>query len=262
MKYQEVKAYWEKRALDQGTSPQATTMDFFMRQIEIKCLKNSVAKFARGKDRFNVADIGCGNGYSTIELAKDFPEIEFRGYDYSRQMIKYAKENRKNSNSRNVKFTVLDIIQENLNQKFNLIYTDRCLINLPSWELQMLAIKKIAQSLVDGGIYLMIENFWDGHNNFNELRRQFGLSEIPIRDHNLYLENSRLESFLKEYFDILSFENISSQHYLVSRIVYSKICKHNNIEPDYFDIHHELGSRLPFSGNFGPICMCQLRRKK
>jgi hypothetical protein len=94
------------------------------------------------------------------------------------------------------------------------------------------------------------------------LRKQFGLKKIKIREHNLFLDRIQLGQFLKDYFDEILFINISSQYYIVSRIIYSKICAENSEEPDYFDIHHELASRLPFVGNFGPIGMYHLEKRQ
>ena len=142
-----------------------------------------------------------------------------------------------------------------------MIYTDRCLINLPSWELQQSAIRKIQSALSKDGIYIMIENFIDGQNNFNELRREFGLQEINIHEYSQYFDRPGLENFLSGLFDNLGFKNISSMYYVVSRIIYTKLCTIENKEPDYFDKHHELASLLPFAGNYGPTGMYYLKKR-
>lgn len=260
-RYIQIKRYWEKRADEYGTSPQATTKDYYMRQIEINCLSNSIKKYSKNKENFYIADIGCGNGYSTAELASKFPNFTFVGYDYSKTMINHAKRLLKKKALNNLNFSLLDIITDDLDQKFNIIYTDRCLINLPSWDLQKLAINKIYDSLLDDGMYLMIENFIEGHDNFNALRKQFRLAEIKIREHNLFFSKDKLNKYLNKLFKAIEFQNISSLYYIVSRIVYSKICSEIKEELNYLDIHHKLGSELPFLGDYGPICLYQLRKK-
>ena len=35
----------------------------------------------------------------------------------------------------------------------------------------------------------------------------------------------------------------------------------DGIEPDYYDIHHELASKLPACGDFGPIALCTIKKE-
>jgi hypothetical protein len=39
------------------------------------------------------------------------------------------------------------------------------------------------------------------------------------------------------------------------------MCEAKGVQPDYFDVHHELAAKLPFGGNFGPVKMLVLERK-
>jgi len=259
MQHQEIKEYWNTRGSEFKTSPEATTNDYYMRQIEIEALKSKIKIHEQNIDK--IADIGCGNGYSTIELAKAFPKVKFFGFDYSVVMIENAKKNAKNAGLRNIYFNVLDIIDGTIQDKYDLIYTDRCLINLASWSDQKLALKKIADALSKNGIYLMIENFLNGQSNMNELRKFFGLTTINIREHNLFFDLDETKKFIKDLeLEFESYENISSLYYLVSRVIYSKICSLEEKQPDYYDIHHELASKLPMGGDFGPIAMCIIKR--
>jgi len=260
-KYTDTKKYWDNRAQKHGGSPQATTNDYYMREIEIRCLTGAIAEWSKGKKDFRVADIGCGNGYSTIKLAKNNPDLHFNGFDYSENMICFAKEIQHQEGITNLDFYVLDITKDPIPGIYDFIFSDRCLINLPSYDLQLFAIKSIHNALKDNGISVLIENFIDGHNNFNKLRSEFGLKEINIREHNLFFDKNKLEPFLKTLFKSIGFINISSQYYIGSRIIYSKICADDKIEPDYFDVHHDISSKLPFIGNFGPIGMYTLREK-
>lgn len=257
--YKTTRIFWDNQAKEFGENPEATTKDFYLREIEIKCLKEAILKYCGKKDK--IADIGCGNGYSTIKLSKFFPELNFSGFDYSEIMIKFAKKNLNSNPINNLTFNVCDIINNPLSEKFDLIYTDRCLINLPDYNSQKAAINKIHNHLSENGYYIMIENFIEGHNNFNDLRKEFGLDEIDINEHNQYFNSKKLLPFLEEKFDIIKNENISSMYYMVSRIIYSKTCIMQNKKPDYYNIHHELGSQLPFSGNYGPISMLHLKKK-
>jgi len=260
--YERVKAYWNERAREHGTAPESTTMDFHMRKIEIDSL-DRVLRAKTEKDGLRlVGDLGCGNGYSTLELARRFPGVEFRGFDYSDEMIENARRMSGESGLKNTSFEVLDLTRDRVPGEFDLLYTDRCLINLPSWEHQQAAVRTIHAGLRPGGTYAMIENFIEGHDRFNQLRRQFGLAEIAVRDHNLFFAKEPFEALATSLFSSVTGENISSLYYIVSRIVYSKICQIEDKAPDYYDIHHELGSQLPAGGEFGPIYCYVLQKEE
>ncbi|MCP4787030.1 MAG: class I SAM-dependent methyltransferase [Fuerstiella sp.] len=251
MSYTETKDYWEGRALEMGVSPQATTNDYYMRQIEIRNLKHWLRR--TGAATSHVGDVGCGNGYSTLELASEFPEFRFSGFDYSQSMIESANALKAEQGIENVGFHVCDLTADELTGEFDVLMTDRVMINLPTWEEQAAAIDRIWRRLKPGGSYFMIENFTDGQTAFNAVRESFGLDEIPVRDHNLFIDKELLHVHIADKFDVVHFENISSVYYLVSRVVYSKICQDNGDAPDYYDDHHKWASMLPSAGDMGPI---------
>lgn len=254
-----IKKYWDERATLHGDNPTATTNDVYLREIEVASIMGAL-KAAQSEGVSSVADIGCGNGYSTLQYAKVFPELTFHGYDYSEAMVENAKRSGEEARVENISFDKYDVLSGPTGEKFDLITTDRCLINLSSWELQQQGLDHIYDSLVDGGSFVMIENFVEGQKEFNALRRQFDLPEIPIRGHNHFFEREPFEKYMSHKFEIVERTNISSAYYVVSRIIYSSICQKNGDSPDYLDIHHDLGSKLPFFGEFGPIVFYKFRR--
>jgi SAM-dependent methyltransferase len=255
MDFAGIKKYWENRAAE-DSSAQSTTQDFYLREIEVNALSERIGKYMPTC----VADVGCGDGRTTTRLAGVFPNIFFSGFDYSSTMVDNARQVLSARNTSNVDFHELDICQ-GLDGSFDLIYSTRCLINLPSWELQRVAIDNIHTALHSNGVYLLVENFVEGQNNFNQIRRNFGLPEIPIREHNLFFERARLFDFVGDRFEIEEEINISSTYYLVSRVIYSKICSEAGIKPDYFDDHHRFAAGLPFSGEFGPVRLLCLKKR-
>jgi ubiquinone/menaquinone biosynthesis C-methylase UbiE len=258
MDFEEIKEYWNQRA-GVDSSVQSTTNDFYLRIIESKQLIQAIEKLDTTKGK--IIDIGCGDGHTTISIAKSFPQAKVVGFDYSDNMVKNAIENSKVVDLQNLDFLNLDISKNYFKPFSDLAFTCRCLINLPDWKLQKQALENIYKSIKPGGYYLMIENFLDGQENFNKVRKNFGLPEIPIRPHNCFFESTKLKRFLKDRFQVVDIRNISSTYYLVSRVIYSKICQKQNESPNYFDPHHEYGSQLPETGNFGPIKLWILRRK-
>jgi SAM-dependent methyltransferase len=256
MEFDHIKKYWEERALTDG-SPQSTTQDYYLREIEFRVLRDAVNRYKPTR----VMDIGCGDARTTARLATEFERIRFIAGDYSESMVRNARHNIILAGLSNVTLTLCDVSKSLPVDLQEMIYSTRCLINLPSWELQRAAISNIADRLAIGGTYVMIENFLEGHDNFNRFRREFGLPEIPIRNHNLFFVRERLIDFVSTRFDIFEEVNISSTYYIVSRGVYSRMCQDANADPDYFDVHHKYAAQLPFCGEFGPVRMMCLRRK-
>jgi len=255
MKFEEIREYWEQRAAQDSTA-QSTTQDVYLREIEFQALTERIARYSPGA----VADVGCGDGRTTARLARAFSSMSFSGFDYASSMVENAKGNIANGESANVRFDRLDIC-DGLDGVFDLVYTTRCLINLPSWDLQKLAISNIHRALAVGGVYLMIENFIDGQDKFNAVRKSFGLPEIRVREHNVFFERQRLLDYAAERFRVAEEINISSTYYLVSRVIYSKICAEAGRPPDYFDDHHRFAAGLPFCGDFGPVRLICLEKK-
>jgi len=259
MKYNDILKYWSDRAVKHRGSPSSTTQDIWLRKLEISLLKTQLKRFSQIT---SVLDIGCGDGYGTISLAKEFPGIDFVGADYSKEMIFNAKEAIAEENLCNVRFIVLDAL--NLNNsigQFDAIISDRCLINLPSQELQKKVIENIYSVLDAGGLYLMIENFIEGHQNFNSLRKRLGLPEIPVRWHNNFFSERWLVAFIKDLFEIVNEIKFASTYYLVTRVVFSKLCHLQGIEPPYDHPIYEIASMLDPSGDFAPMRFYLLKKR-
>lgn len=254
MNFEEIKKYWEDRAAG-DLSAQSTTQDFYLREIEYNVLLERIQKYLPE----SAADVGCGDGRTTMRLAGKFPNVSFSGFDYSSFMVKNAGNHLSVEELPNIQFDQLDICS-GLKKSFELIYTTRCLINLPSWELQKIAISNIHNSLIAGGVYLMVENFIEGQENFNQVRKSYGLPEIPVREHNFFFQRDRLLGYIDGLFEVEEEVNISSAYYLISRVIYSKICSETGRQPDYFNDHHRFAAGLPFTGEFGPVRLICLKK--
>lgn len=255
MNFDEIKKYWEDRATE-DSSAQSTTQDFYLREIEYNVLFDRIKRYSPDF----VVDVGCGDGRTTARIASSFPKVSFLGLDYSSSMVENAKNLISTEALENIEFEQRDICTE-VEGIFCLVYTTRCLINLPSWDLQKIAIQNIHNSLKRGGVYLMVENFVEGQENFNNIRKDFGLPEIPIRAHNYFFKRDRLLDYVNNLFEVDEEVNISSAYYLTSRVIYSKICSETGQHPDYFDNHHRFAVGLPFTGEFGPVRLICLKKK-
>ena len=265
-----IREYWEDRAKS-NQNVQATTNDIYLRELEISTFVDVINEL-KVTEGAKILDLGCGDGYTTLNIANNLNKnYTFVGLDYSKEMIRNANNNlEKFTNLKNnIKFDIADatkiknIIYEKFNgQKFDIIITDRCLINIPSVEKQYDTIKQISECLNENGVYIAIENFAETNNNFNELRKKFNLEEIPVRWHNFFFEEKKFLSQNKKYFNNIEFRDFSSSYYLATRIIYSAVCQIENKEPDYNHEINKLALNLPCIGNFSPIRLVILKKAK
>lgn len=259
---EKIKHYWEERAsVSQDQS--ATTNDIWLRELEIKTIIETLEEL-KILDKSNILDVGCGDGYSTLKIAKRFPRLSFQGIDFSENMIKMANSNFEKYDNRNlkVKFSVGNVLDLDklVSSKVDVVISDRCLINLESLNHQRKAVEKIANVINNHGYFVAIENFVEGHESMNQARKKLNLAEIPIRWHNLFFNESDFMSVVKKNFKLISLKNFSSSYYFATRIIYSKICDNNKTEPDYNHEIHKLAIDLPSVGNFSPIRMAVLQK--
>lgn len=260
----EIKIYWDNRAEESNGNPSATTQDIFLRRLEIKTLVDSITKL-RINGKIKILDIGCGDGYSTMNIARKISNSDFVGIDYSAKMIENARKNlaiyRELENRVTFKTGDVTAVDEIVNaDEFDFIITDRCLINLISAEAQYDAIKRIYHVLKPGGFYLAIENFNEGQIELNKARAAVGLNEIKIRWHNNFFNQKEFLQQMQDIFSDVQLEEFSSAYYFATRVIYSKYCQIKNEEPDYEHEIHRLAVDLPSYGSYSPIKLAVLKK--
>jgi SAM-dependent methyltransferase len=260
-----IRQYWEDRAKTYARLPAATTDDVYLRELEISTLIQTL----RGLDvpsNCSVLDVGCGDGYSTLRVARGFPHFCFLGVDYSQGMIENAQTRLKTESELGgrVSFIRGDVLH--LSElcgvgAYDVVLTDRCLINLDSVDEQSEAIAQIGTRTKPGGFYVAIENFIEGHENMNKARSAVGLPEIPVRWHNLYFRERDFVQSAERFFAVIALVDFASSYYFATRVIYSAMCQMRGEKPDYQHDIHKLAVNLPPFGQFSPIRMAILRRK-
>ena len=235
--------FWNQRA---GLGEWAGTNDVIAKRLEMETLAEFVA------DGLRIVDVGCGNGITAMELARRFA-VEITGIDFSPEMIAAAKSLAAGQSFRGrVDFSVGKVPGiVDLPQGCDIVYTERTLINLPSWADQERAISEIGLLLKPGGMFLMCENSQDGLEQLNDLRRRVGLAPIQPPWHNRYLIDREIES---GNFGVLRLDRIvyySSTYYLLSRVVNAYLAAQAGTEPDYASPVNLLALQLPAIGNLG-----------
>ncbi len=262
---EQIRAYWEERAEQYLADPASTTDDVYLRELEISTIAR-VLRSLLGSGPAKVLDVGCGDGYATLNVARELPELSFTGVDYSPNMIRMAEERLAGMPylKKRLVFKVGDVLDlgaacgENI---FDAVVSDRCLINLASQEDQRRAIKEIARQVAPGGYYLAVENFVEGQQAMNQARAAVGLREIPVRWHNLYFSEEEFTLFAEPEFELLEFKDFSSAYYFATRVISTALCQCLGEEIDYRHPVHQLAVELPWTGNFSPIRMAVLRRR-
>ena len=231
----DVLSFWNSRA---GLGKWAGTNDIIAKQIEMKAISSYV------KDGMNILDIGCGNGITAIEIARKY-HATVLGRDYAEEMITNAQELLKGQeHCGSVKFQVGDVTDlPEFADKFDMIYTERTIVNLPDWKTQKQAIIDIVGLLKEGGKFVMCENSQDGLDAINVLRLSVGLPSIIHPWHNRYLYDAEIKK-IKEV-QLLDINYYSSTYYFLSRVVNAWQSAQEGKEPEYEAPINKLALQLP-----------------
>jgi len=245
-KLEKIKEYWDQQAKVHSEAIAATTHDPLQKELEYGVLRRKL------RPEFNTLELGCGNGSNLFGI-EPFMSRVLKGVDYSEHMIKAAREVSTNKGLTNkITFEVGNILEDlSKHGMYEQIFTVRCLINLPSTDLQLQAVKNMSSILVPGGTLLLIECAQSPLDRTNEYRELAGLDTIPYHWHNLYLDESTFLEHIPEELEHVETESFSSLYYLISRVFNAKLTPEGQ-SPDYFSPMNILSTKLPPIGDFGP----------
>lgn len=225
-----IKEFWKNRATNIKDEQKLTHNDIWQRWLEIELIKQFIP------ENSSVIDIGCGNGFTTKSIAHIAKDII--GIDFCEEMVLRAK-----SDYPNVCFSVGDVmfIRPEHFGMFDIAITERCLINLTSWEEQKKAISNIASVIRKGGFLLFIEGSKDGRNNLNAMRTSFGLAAMPPVWHNLDFSEPELTGYLEESF-VIEKRLYFGVYDFISRVIHPMIVYPD--EPRYEAKINEIAARI------------------
>lgn len=260
-----IRKYWDDRAGDASGALSATTQDIWLRRLETATLIRVLEELNLPRGA-SIADMGCGDGNTVLELAQYFPDFRLQGFDYAPQMIGAAQARLaalKEADTGRVRFLagdVTDPLASAGRAALDVAMTGRCLINLENSDAQYAAIGRIAECLKPGGVYLAIENFHEGQDAMNAARAALGLSAIPIRWHNHFFHEAEFRTEAARHFASVEFREFSSAYYYATRVIYSALCRQEGVEPDYDHPIHRMGVHLPPMGGYSPVRLVVLRK--
>jgi len=217
MDYEKIKAHWRDWAIAHGKDLRATTKTSTVKDVEVDALCRA---FRRVRDDINqeltVLEVGSGNGQNCLRLAHEFPHFQFTGFDYVEEMVAAAnslKLEQGLSDSR-IRFYQDDIVNPvSLNASYDIIFTDRCLINLNTTKHQLDAISLLFGHLNPYGHLVMIENSQQTYANQNRARELLGLPPRTPAEFNLFFDDEVILKHLSDLgFNILDIDDFVSLH--------------------------------------------------
>ncbi len=247
------KDHWDSQARDKLLDADLVThRDRYQRRLEIALLLQYLPHDLR------VLDVGCGNGYSTALMAEVSAEVV--GVDCSESMIQRAAA--EFGGRGNLTFRLMEAQDLRFpDGSFDLVVTQRCLINLTSWAAQQAALLEIERVLSAGGTFLMQEGSKQGRRRLNEVREMFCLDSMPDVEFNLDLDEDVLWPFLRRSFDVVDVRRLGAYD-LISRVVHPLLVAPD--EPSYLAKINEIaclvGSKLSVADDLSREFTAILRR--
>jgi len=170
-----------------------------------------------------VLDLGCGEGEGTVEYAKVVKDIV--AIDSSETRLKLLSQRNFHLKRINVDMRSLDLVL--FDKLFDVVITQRSLINLPEHSQQIDVIKQIHKVLKNKGKYIMLEGFEEGEQSINDIRVFLGLEPIKQKWHNLFFNQNELINEISDIFELKK-ELGFNTFYFLTRVINARL-KHPDI---------------------------------
>jgi len=242
-----VKEHYKKQARQHKTALTSTMLDHNNRRLEIQ---NLVALL---KDGDRCLEVGCGNGAASIAISKA-KKLNLLSFDFSQDLIKLAKSQPIKGIKGKIRFESGDVLNLKIKNRFDVVFTERCIINLLEWSDQKTALKNMATALKNGGKLILLEAFSDGLETLNQARQEVGLDTIPPAYHNLHLKKELVIPHLASCgLKLVEENNFLSTHYFGSRVLYPAIAKAANKKIVINSAFDNFFANLPPVGNYSHI---------
>ena len=244
-----IKGFWQSQAETHGTSASASWGDNYMIDLEIDLISTYL------KDGDKVLDVGCANGHATFIQHKNHDLASIDGVDYAENMIAQAQIAKQELGlGADIKFADGDVraltFEDN---SFDVVYTTRVLINLPTWAEQKQGIDECLRVVKAGGTVVLCEGFREPMDLLNAMRTLKDLPPLVEHEFNKYLGLADTKAYVRDLghqFDVIDFSSI---YYLGSRFLRELVTNPNDY-PGYSNpingIFHSIEQQFS-GGGFG-----------
>ncbi len=227
------KEYWEKMAQKQKEENKSFThSDKYIPILE----RDEILLNLTENDR--VLEIGCGACDNSIYY---MPKVkEYLGIELIKTFVEMSSEKINKhffKNSKIINYDGLKYVQDN-KLDYDKLITQRFIINLATSDLQIEFFKAIYENTINRNAKLIIcEGFGEELKNLNLLRRQIGLSNIPVAEYNNFLNLDILEKIQSIGFNIEKTKGFDTY-------IYSTRLFNNEKLMSNFDLMQELSYNL------------------
>ena len=177
----EILKYWNQENVE-------SMYDKYLLKAEIELIKRFIPVGSK------ILDAGCGEGEGTFQYSS-IPNVNIHAADFSDTRLNKAQK--RLVSIKNVKLLKIDFLDKYaLDSDYDVIISQRFLINFIKWELQRKVILNLISRLKTNGLFLILEGSKDGADELNDLRALFNLAPIPIKWHNLFFRDENIETLL------------------------------------------------------------------
>lgn len=245
---------YESEAKKHGEGGTSTIQDMRTRVLEMRAI------FSYIRDGMTVLEIGCGNGYVAEALARQFA-VDMDASDFSADMVNVAVRRDLSGARGKVRFFQESVLDLHRPAKYDLVFTERCIQNLTTWDAQKDGLRRIVESLKSRGEYIMLESFWTGLNNLNAARQEVGLAPIPESWHNRFFDEPETRQHMESLDCELVEQNcFLSGYYFGSRVLLPAISPKDKAVSSA-SILNDFFCGLPASGDFSPMKILRFRKR-
>jgi SAM-dependent methyltransferase len=197
-----IRLHWQSWAREHGASLRATTKTATAKYLELDALARAFRRIINDHPPAkSVLEVGCGNGENLLHLAETFPHLRFTGMDFIPEMIAAAKgRGQERGLSDRIRYLQGDVLNlpADLDARYDIIFTDRCIINLNTADRQKSALSGLCARLPVGGYLVMIENNTKTYAKQNHARELLGLPARQPAEFNCFLDEASTLRHLDE----------------------------------------------------------------
>ena len=239
MELKKIEEHWTKSADTFGKDIRATDRSRTKKDLETNAIIRAIKKAGFNLDeKFSILEAGCGTGHNCVAIAREFRAARIIGFDYIPAMIDNANLLLEENKLQNVEYKIADLLDKNhtnLKEKYDVIFTNRCLINLNNDTLQQDALKILKNLLGANGNLILVENPKQQFNIQNSLRKTMDLEAREIPEFNHFLDEEQIVDTCKSLgLSLVYTETFASLHDLFLYVLLPKISS------DKIDYDHPL----------------------